>query len=74
MQKHMSIAVDSTRQLSEFLRVSYSSDWDAATEILERVNALEGEADAIKREVRQNLPRSLFLPVSRSDLLEMLGP
>ncbi|MFC2160647.1 TIGR00153 family protein [Acidobacteriota bacterium] len=32
----------------------------------------EHEADLVKKEIRNNLPRSLFLPVSRGDLLRFL--
>lgn len=32
----------------------------------------EGEADLIKNELRRSLPRGLFLPVDRRDLLEVL--
>ncbi|NLC10169.1 MAG: TIGR00153 family protein, partial [Gammaproteobacteria bacterium] len=34
---------------------------------------LEKEADKLKRDVRIHLPKSLFLPVPRSDLLELLS-
>ncbi|MDO2167407.1 DUF47 family protein, partial [Escherichia coli] len=34
---------------------------------------LEQEADRLKKNVRMHLPKSLFLPVPRSDLLELLS-
>ncbi|MCY1544656.1 hypothetical protein D9M68_805550 [compost metagenome] len=34
---------------------------------------MEGEADKLKKSVRLHLPKSLFLPVPRSDLLELLS-
>ena len=37
-----------------------------------RINTLESEADDIKNELRAHLPKSLFLPVDRRDLLEIL--
>lgn len=42
-------------------------------EIQQRIHRLENEADDIKRQVRLHLPRSLFLPVDRADLLELLA-
>jgi predicted phosphate transport protein (TIGR00153 family) len=33
---------------------------------------LESDADDLKRSIRLNLPRSLFMPVSRTDLLELV--
>lgn len=41
-------------------------------EAAERVGELEHEADEIKQEIRSQLPRSLLMPVSRSDILEFL--
>jgi hypothetical protein len=38
----------------------------------QRVAALESEADLIKNELRGHLPKRLFLPVDRRDLLEIL--
>lgn len=37
-----------------------------------RISTLENEADDMKHALRQHLPRSLFLPVDRRDLLEVL--
>ena len=37
------------------------------------IASLEKEADELKKEVRQHLPKSLFLPVPRGDLLELLA-
>ena len=47
-------------------------DRDAVADAHERISHLEHEADQIKREIRDNLPRSLFLPVDRGDLLRFL--
>jgi len=33
---------------------------------------LEHEADGLKREIRGHLPKSLFLPVARADLLDLI--
>ncbi len=40
--------------------------------IKERIFELENEADVIKNELRSHLPKSLFMPVDRRDLLEVL--
>ncbi len=36
------------------------------------ISKLEKEADAIKRQIRLDLPGGLFMPVDRADLLELL--
>lgn len=47
---------------------------DAEIERLaEKIGELEHEADQVKNDIRDHLPKSLFLPVSRRDLLEILS-
>jgi|TARA_B100000378_G_scaffold277556_1_gene278176 predicted phosphate transport protein (TIGR00153 family) len=58
--------------LGDFLEASYSKEWQKAEEIQQAIHKTENEADALKREIRTHLPRSLWLPVARNDLLEML--
>lgn len=41
-------------------------------EIRAQISHLEKEADVLKREIRLKLPRGLFMPVDRSDMLELL--
>ena len=48
-------------------------DWDLAKSIQNKIIILEKEADVIKRDLRLHLPTGLFLPVARSDLLELLA-
>ncbi len=72
IQEHMKIASKTAGELLLFLEAVLEEDWDKAKQLADRVVSLEQEADDIKREIRQNLPRSLFMPVSRSDLLELL--
>src|SRR5690606_23961298 len=38
-----------------------------------KIRQLEHEADKLKKNIRLHLPNSLFMPVSRSDLLELLS-
>jgi predicted phosphate transport protein (TIGR00153 family) len=41
-------------------------------EVRGQVESLEQEADDMKKEIRLNMPKSLFMPVPREDLLELL--
>ncbi|BBI48729.1 hypothetical protein HORIV_11500 [Vreelandella olivaria] len=50
-----------------------ADDWDTAAELRENVTRLEHDADTLKTELRLNLPNTLFLPVSRSDLLDLIS-
>ncbi|MBD3646086.1 MAG: TIGR00153 family protein [Pseudomonadales bacterium] len=72
IQEHMNVAADCAHELKGFFEAVMSDDWDQALTIAGKVAELEEKADDIKREIRLNLPRSLFMPVSRSDLLELL--
>ena len=72
IQQHMAKAQSCITLLGDFLEASYSKDWLKAEEIQLAIHNTENEADALKREIRTHLPRSLWLPVARNDLLEML--
>ncbi len=72
MQQHMGKVSECTRQLVEFFEAVCRQDWEAAESIQSRIGALENEADELKKAIRLHLPRGIFMPVSRVDLLEML--
>lgn len=59
-------------ELVPFFEAVMVSDWTLAEKTYNRVSELEGEADDLKRKVRLSLPRTLFLPVSRDHLLEIV--
>lgn len=72
LQQHISKTVDAVRSLMGFTAAVLNHDWVLATEQQQEVIRYEHEADDLKKDIRSHLPKSLFLPVSRSDLLEML--
>ncbi|MCV6587712.1 MAG: TIGR00153 family protein [Marinobacterium sp.] len=72
MQEHIAKAQACAAQLIPFFEAVKAEDWEQAETIQQRIAVLEGEADAMKKDVRQNLPKSIFLPVARTDLLELL--
>lgn len=51
----------------------FAGDYDGVAEISERISHLEHEADVVKTRVRDALPKSIFLPVDRRDLLDVLS-
>ena len=59
--------------ISSFFDAALAEDWALAESIQTQIGRLEHEADDIKRELRLHLPSSLFMPVSRSDLLDLLN-
>jgi predicted phosphate transport protein (TIGR00153 family) len=45
---------------------------DALNEQKDKIFAKEGEADQLKQDLRAHMPKSLFMPVDRADLLKLL--
>ncbi|MFD2191171.1 TIGR00153 family protein [Pistricoccus aurantiacus] len=70
---HIAKASECAGELLPFFEATLIGDWEAATRHRETITRLEHEADKLKTELRLNLPNTLFLPVSRSDLLELIS-
>jgi len=49
-----------------------AGDWARTEQIYQNIDRLEHKADVVKNDIRDHLPRSLFLPVDRGDLLTFL--
>ena len=73
IQKHIGICHDCATQLQPFLKAVYAGDWDEASKIQTAIVKLENEADDLQMSIRLHLPKSLFMPVPRTDLLDLLG-
>jgi predicted phosphate transport protein (TIGR00153 family) len=73
IEQHMRKVHQCAKQLYPFFEAVLKKDWDTAESIKNKIVSLEQEADRIKRDLRLNLPTGLFLPVSRTDLLELLS-
>jgi hypothetical protein len=72
VEKHVNIAYQCAKQLRSFFSAAVAGDWDHATAVRAEIEALEQEADELKKKIRLHLPKSLFMPVPREDLLELL--
>ena len=72
LEKHIDIAYRCARKLAPFFAAVLEQDWEAANALRTEVENLEHEADDLKKEIRLHLPKSLFMPVPREDLLELL--
>jgi len=73
LQSHMTVVVSCTELLCDFVAAAIAADWQQASDIFDRMSELEHEADAMKRKLRLHLPKSLFMPIDRTDLLNMLS-
>lgn len=49
-----------------------AEDWDRTEQIYRQIEELEHKADLVKNDIRDHLPKSLFLPVDRGDVLKFL--
>lgn len=72
LEQHIDIAYRCAKNLRGFFAAAVSGDWDEAAAVRDKIDALEHEADEVKKQIRLHLPKSLFMPVPREDLLELL--
>jgi len=72
LYKHMckvKKCVDMVRPLMDAL---VDDDYERIKELAEEIFKAEHKADLVKREIRMRLPKSMFLPVARGDILRFL--
>lgn len=73
LQRHFSKVHKCARKLPKFIKATFANDWVRAETLREEIVLLEHAADDRKRDLRLNLPGSLFMPVNRTDVLEMVS-
>ncbi len=72
LQEHMRVVLRCVEDVPGLFEALTADDRASVQQIKERIFATEGEADTLKNQLREHLPRGLFLPVDRRDLLEVL--
>jgi predicted phosphate transport protein (TIGR00153 family) len=72
MQDHMEIADQCVGQLLPFFKSVLREDHSKAKEAYKEISKLENKADSLKKKLRLHMPKGLFMPVARRDLLELL--
>lgn len=72
LQEHIDKVYDCASVLVPFFEATIAGDWDEAIAKRKEISQKEREADALKREIRLHLPSGLFMPVERTDLLELV--
>ncbi|NDH08183.1 MAG: TIGR00153 family protein [Gammaproteobacteria bacterium] len=72
IEQHMHKSYTCAKQLLPLLDAVLKEDWEKAKHYQTEIDLLEREADHIKKELRLHLPTGLFLPVDRTDILELL--
>lgn len=72
LQTHMRVVMECAREIQPLIEALARGDQDTVVKAKDHIFEREAEADRIKNELRLQLPRSLFMPVDRRDLLEVL--
>ena len=72
LQTHMRVVMECARETQPLIEALIRDDQVTVVKVKDRIFEREAEADRIKNELRLQLPRSLFMPVDRRDLLEVL--
>ena len=66
--QHAQKVHECVRLIYPLMKTLIKEDYEEVHRLQDTISKLEYEADVIKHEIRENLPRRYFLPVSREDL------
>lgn len=72
LEKHIEVAFRCAKKLRPFFTAAVKGNWERAISYRNEIEELEHKADDLKKQIRLHLPKSLFMPVPREDLLELL--
>lgn len=72
LQKHMRVVLECVRCIPGLFDALIDGDQIAVKNAKTAIFKWENEADGIKNDLRAHLPKSLFMPVDRRDILEIL--
>ncbi len=72
IQTHMDKVYETAEVLPSFFEALFSRNPESTRELRKKILQMEHEADLLKNDIRDNLPKSLFLPVDRRDILSLL--
>ncbi|MEW8256619.1 MAG: TIGR00153 family protein [Candidatus Thiodiazotropha taylori] len=73
MQEHMRIIKECVTEVPALFDALIAKDQEKLLVQKDKIFAKEQEADDLKNNLRAHLPKSLFMPVDRRDLLELLN-
>lgn len=72
MQAHMRIVTECVAHVPALFDALIDGNQEEVVKVKDLIFAKEQEADDLENELRSKLPKSLFMPVDRRDLLELL--
>ena len=65
LERHVRVCADCVNLLTEYFEAAQAGEWNRASDLRDKIAKLESIADDLKLEVRSNLPRGLWMSVSR---------
>lgn len=72
LQKHIKKVHECVKQLQPFFEAVIKKDYKKAATVHKKIDELEVEADDLKHELRIHLPNSLFMPMPRERILDIV--
>jgi predicted phosphate transport protein (TIGR00153 family) len=73
LQSHMNKVSSCIKKLTEIFQEIEKQNFEKIEILVAELSKLEHEADLTKNDIRNHLPKSLFLPISREQFLEILS-
>lgn len=73
LQEHFKKVCRAVRKLDKMVKLYLDGDFTEAASVSVEISRLEHEADELKRHLRTILPRKIFMPISKEDLLAILA-
>ena len=73
IQSHMKKVGSCIKKLTDIFAALTKGDFGKIEQLAKELSKLEHEADLTKNDIRNHLPKSIFLPVDRHQLLEILS-
>lgn len=73
IQEHMRVVFSCVCLIPPLFDAVYRQDREQVHEFAKQMDELESQADQLKATFRLNMPKTLFLPVDRKDLLSLIG-
>ncbi len=73
LQMHMEKVAECVNLVQEIFTPYREGDMEKVHALAEEMSKFEHEADHLKHDIRNNMPRGLFMPVDRSNLLKILS-
>ncbi len=72
LQQHMRAVLDCARDVLPLIEAGCAGDRKGVKKYKDQIFLKEEVADGLRNELRSRLPKSIFLPVDRRDLLDLL--